>query len=317
MGGVWKLLHLRGTELVADGLTKPLSGQAFYRFLEDLGIKRGDQPGDLEKVNMEEPEERQSNGDGKRAAILALTTGSLLLSGMDGNYEGDEDSEFSTIWMVGTILMALGAVYAGQVIHSASSCCLRRLRVSMSGGDRRTERGGNSEESSEGENILMESENEFATSASRSKGGASSSRLRRQSGSNIGSTTTKCSATRKVNVDASKKASAKSGAKRLDAGAPTISLPLQRQSGSSSGELGSSLTLRQQSGSSSGELDVTLTLRQRSGSGGAEAAGEPVAEQGAVVTRSVDSSFGGRWFTWEFSKGSKRDKSMESLPKFI
>ena len=162
----------------------------------------------------------------------------------------------------------------------------------MSGGDRRTERGGNSEESSEGENILMESENEFATSASRSKGGASSSRLRRQSGSNIGSTTTKCSATRKVNVDASKKASAKSGAKRLDAGAPTISLPLQRQSGSSSGELGSSLTWRQQSGSSSGELDVTLTLRQRSGSGGAEAAGEPVAEQGAVVTRSVDSSFG-------------------------
>ena len=291
-GGVWKLLHLRGTELVADGLTKPLSGQAFYKFLEDLGIKRGDQPGDLEKVNMEESEEMQSNGDGKRAAILALTTGSLLLSGMDGNYEGDEDSEFSTIWMVGTILMALGAVYAGQVIHSASSCCLRRLRVSMGGGDRRTDRGGNSEESSEGENILMESENEFATSTSRSKSGASSSRLRRQSGSNIGSTTTKCSATRKVNVDASKKASAKSGAKRLDAGAPPTSLPLRRQSGSSSGELGSSLTLRQQSGSSSGELDLALTLGRRSGSGGAEAAGEPVAEQGAVATRSVDSNFG-------------------------
>ena len=38
--GLWKLFHLRGTELVADGLTKPLYGQAFFRFLEDLGIER-------------------------------------------------------------------------------------------------------------------------------------------------------------------------------------------------------------------------------------------------------------------------------------
>ena len=38
--GLWKLFHLRGTELVADGLTKPLHGQAFFRFLEDLGIER-------------------------------------------------------------------------------------------------------------------------------------------------------------------------------------------------------------------------------------------------------------------------------------
>lgn len=37
-GGVWELLHLRGTELVADGLTKPLSGQTLFRFVEDLGM---------------------------------------------------------------------------------------------------------------------------------------------------------------------------------------------------------------------------------------------------------------------------------------
>lgn len=39
-GGCLKLLHLQSTELVADGCTKPLSGQAFFRFLEDFGIKR-------------------------------------------------------------------------------------------------------------------------------------------------------------------------------------------------------------------------------------------------------------------------------------
>ena len=34
------LLHLRGSELVADGLTKPLLGQAFAAFLRDLGMPR-------------------------------------------------------------------------------------------------------------------------------------------------------------------------------------------------------------------------------------------------------------------------------------
>eukprot|EP00435_Cladocopium_sp_Y103_P007278 s1855_g2.t1 len=39
-GGIWQLLHLKGTELVADGLTKQLLGQAFTKFVEDLGLKR-------------------------------------------------------------------------------------------------------------------------------------------------------------------------------------------------------------------------------------------------------------------------------------
>ena len=38
-GGPWKLHHLRGTELVADGMTKPLAGQSFAGFVEDLGMK--------------------------------------------------------------------------------------------------------------------------------------------------------------------------------------------------------------------------------------------------------------------------------------
>ena len=36
--GQWKLIHVRGLDLVADGLTKPLLGVAFKRFLENLGM---------------------------------------------------------------------------------------------------------------------------------------------------------------------------------------------------------------------------------------------------------------------------------------
>ena len=103
-GGLWKLLHLRGMELVADGLTKPLSGQALYKFLDDLRIKRGQ--ADEKKVSTTF-EETNEHRDG-RAAILALTTGSLLLSGVDGEHEPDEDFESSAIWMTGAVLMALG-----------------------------------------------------------------------------------------------------------------------------------------------------------------------------------------------------------------
>ena len=38
----WLLRLLRGTELVADGMTKQLNGQPWDRFIEDLGGVRGD-----------------------------------------------------------------------------------------------------------------------------------------------------------------------------------------------------------------------------------------------------------------------------------
>ena len=37
-GGQWKLIHVRGLDLVADGFTKPLFGAAFQRFVENLGM---------------------------------------------------------------------------------------------------------------------------------------------------------------------------------------------------------------------------------------------------------------------------------------
>ena len=43
-GGLWKLLRLRGVELLADGITKPLMGQAFFKFVQDLGMQRHQLP---------------------------------------------------------------------------------------------------------------------------------------------------------------------------------------------------------------------------------------------------------------------------------
>ena len=36
----WRLIHVKGYDLVADGFTKPLFGAAFQRFLENLGMSQ-------------------------------------------------------------------------------------------------------------------------------------------------------------------------------------------------------------------------------------------------------------------------------------
>ena len=38
-GGGFRLIHLRGIDLVADGLAKPLLGQSFMSLLRDLGMR--------------------------------------------------------------------------------------------------------------------------------------------------------------------------------------------------------------------------------------------------------------------------------------
>ena len=122
-GGLWRLLHLRGTELVADGLTKPLQGQSFARFVQDLGMNRKEQ----EDLNVGS----QKNGGGGQgsAAIKALVAGSLLLSQAKGSeMEEAEIENVDWVFIVGTVLMALGAVYAGQLVVEASKCCLKRFK---------------------------------------------------------------------------------------------------------------------------------------------------------------------------------------------
>ena len=114
-GGIWRLLHLRGSELVADGLTKPLLGQAFAAFLTDLGTLRQRQDAEV-----------QHDTGVSGAAIMALMTGSVLLSGMD-EVGGEDEAGSGITWICGAVLMALGAVYLGQTAFSGVRCCLRRL----------------------------------------------------------------------------------------------------------------------------------------------------------------------------------------------
>ena len=118
--GAWKLLHLRGEELVADGLTKPLCGQAFGRFLEDLGL-----------YNRDHQDEPMESG-GRGAAIAALMTGGLLLSGLDAEEEQEANSD--TLWVCGAMLMMLGAIYLGQLTFQGVQCCLKRLQVLLRSG---------------------------------------------------------------------------------------------------------------------------------------------------------------------------------------
>ena len=127
-GGTWKLLHVKGVDLVADGLTKPLHGQAFRAFIEELGMPNQTQP--------EQEHPQQEGGMPSHAAVVAMMTGSLLLSGADAGEETGDDTETNVIWACGAILMALGAFYASQLAFRGVRCCLRSLQELSRGRDK-------------------------------------------------------------------------------------------------------------------------------------------------------------------------------------
>ena len=104
---------------MADGLTKPLQGQAFAAFVTDLGMQQQQQ----------QPDRRDGDeqGGSRNVAVMTLVAGSMLLSGTDSVPEDDGDADSQVIWTCGAILMALGAIYAGQLAFSGAKCCLKRL----------------------------------------------------------------------------------------------------------------------------------------------------------------------------------------------
>ena len=140
-GGIWRLLHLKGSELVADGLTKQLLGQAFARFVMDLGLRREVAMSSSSAVAGEDrPEESQnsstsgvgpssSGAPGDFAAVKAIVLGSTLLSVAEASQGAQPEEDFTPVWVAGATLMALGAV-VGQIV---SRCCLKRLHVDNSG----------------------------------------------------------------------------------------------------------------------------------------------------------------------------------------
>ena len=74
--------------------------------------------------------EGEGSGTNPQIAAVALAVGGMLLSGVDSEEIGDE-TEFGAVWACGATLMALGAIYAGQIayggIKSCTRFCLKRL----------------------------------------------------------------------------------------------------------------------------------------------------------------------------------------------
>eukprot|EP00435_Cladocopium_sp_Y103_P014795 s1755_g3.t1 len=280
-GGLWRLLHLRGTELVADGLTKPLLGQAFGRFLQDLGIRA-----EIDASAVDEPQETSSttptSGGGvqNQAAVRALVAGSILMSqvhGMD-EIDGEVNGTLETDWVflaAGACLMTLGAIQVGQMVHDLTKCCLRRLRTSRN--ERHYPAGHVQQaESSDEDSVIVLSDNEASRSLERSTGGPTSKKTMRQSGSRSGA-----SLKRMTSSSATK---TKKEVERSAQDVVTSTSASSSVSDSCTMGAATSSSLRQQSGSQDGELDFSLTLRRRSGSGTTcAAAGDPAAAERSAV----------------------------------
>lgn len=97
---------------MADGLTKPLLGQAFQTFVADLGMRRPRQ-------------EPISGAEDQRGAAIA--TLALVVRFDSAEEESEAGSEIP--WICGAILMALGTIYIGQLTYSGVKYCLKRLNV--------------------------------------------------------------------------------------------------------------------------------------------------------------------------------------------
>ena len=158
-GGRWQLTHLKGTELVADGCTKPLNGQAFFRFLEDLGLKRG--------VKAEAGETTSTGngamigGGGGFAAVKALILGSTLMTAAQGaSGENGGGIDYTPLVATGAALMALGAVYVGQLAQQASDCCLRRFKACEDGKQNHIEKPKEETESDDGSYTVISEDEE-------------------------------------------------------------------------------------------------------------------------------------------------------------
>ena len=124
--GGWSLTHLSGKQLVADGMTKSLNGQAFERFREDLGmpvVKKMMRKAILAK----EDQAVTADGFGMKVRLLAVIGADLVgkATAMKGIMPVDE---LDVLLVVGVILMAIGAVWVAKQTAGVAVGCVRRLR---------------------------------------------------------------------------------------------------------------------------------------------------------------------------------------------
>ena len=114
----WDLGHLLGRELVADSFTKIVTGPAFEKALQDLCIAS---------------DELKVHGDGagmrhdQMNAKIAMLLGATLLSGAAATSDEEGDDQLSWLWVVGLILMCVGAVYVSDKMVRSGMWLYRRL----------------------------------------------------------------------------------------------------------------------------------------------------------------------------------------------
>ena len=125
--GKWKLIHVKGLDLVADGLTKPLFGTAFQRFLENLGMSRPfllpeGQESDAARLKSLRTREFTHSG---AASALSCVMDYAVLSEAEALEEIGERDEADPLWIAAIVLMVLGAICAGKLAMMSTSCCLK------------------------------------------------------------------------------------------------------------------------------------------------------------------------------------------------
>ena len=121
-GGCWKLAHLRGTELVADGMTKPLLGQSFAGFFGDLGLK----PPEVKVASLKLGQNAPPVPD-HQLAVRAIVAGSALVRAAEAGGSQDSDAVFGSLMLCGIVLVLIGAIWVAKAALSSFGCCLRRL----------------------------------------------------------------------------------------------------------------------------------------------------------------------------------------------
>ena len=127
-GGKWRLNHLKGTELVADGMTKPLSGQSSFGFVSDLGLQN--EPVQVRRMAMGD---RHLQVQDRTVALQMLVVGGAIIQATQaanatGSEEAhDPDLPLDAVWMCGLILVLIGAIWVGKTALSSIGCCLKRL----------------------------------------------------------------------------------------------------------------------------------------------------------------------------------------------
>lgn len=118
--GFWKIQHLKGAELVADGLTKALLGQSFFRFLEDLGMVMPprEEHGQAGQATLPPP-------NGK--ALLAVIACVMIAQATAHDVKNQELTAFDGWMCVSFVLMLLGALRVAQWIAHAVGAMWGRM----------------------------------------------------------------------------------------------------------------------------------------------------------------------------------------------